>query len=87
MYIPAPAADSLTSTGLLSSTVASTIATNLASALAELTQVVQVVIFHRPPPPADTSTTPVTGVTVGQVLGTQRRRTNKVPNNYQQSDL
>lgn len=88
MYVPAPDSSSLTSDGLLSSTVADSISGDAATALETMTQIVQVVIAHRDPTTGGiSSTTPVTSVTVGQVLGTQRRRTNKVPNNYQSTVL
>ena len=88
MYVPAPDSTSLVSTGLLSQTVADSISGSAATALATMTAVVQVVIAHRDPATGGiSSTTPVTYVTVGQVLGTQRRRTNKVANNYQSNPL
>lgn len=87
MFVPAPAGDSLVANGLLSTIVADNISSDLATALGTMSQIVQVVIFHRPPAPAVTSSTPVTSVTVGQVLGTQRRRTNKVPADYQENAL
>lgn len=83
MYVPAPDDTHLTTTGLLATADASTIASGLGTALNTMSGTVQVVIFHR----ASGDTTPVTSVTVGQVLGTQRRRTNKVSPNYQTADL
>lgn len=88
MYVPAPDSSSLVADGLLSTTVATNIAGWAATALETMTGIVQVVIAHRDPVTKGiSSTTPVTSVTVGQVLGTQRRRTNKVPANYQSADL
>lgn len=88
MYVPAPDSSSLTADGILSSTVADALAGDAATALETMTAIVQVVIAHRDPVTKGISgTTPVTYVTVGQVLGSQRRRTNKVPPNYQSADL
>lgn len=78
IYLPAPDSTNLTSDGLLSSTVAGNIADAVADALDTLGDVVTPGIYHR-----ETRTiTQILQVTVGQVLGTQRRRTNKVPPNY-----
>jgi len=83
MYWPAPDDSHLTTTGLLASTDAQSLATDMSSALSSLSAVATPVIFHR----GDLTSTDVTEVTVGQVLGDQRRRTNKVSANYQTSDL
>lgn len=90
MYVPAPGDDQLTTEGLLLSTTADNISGYAATALETLTGVSTVVIAHRNTEPGGhgiSGTTPVTYVTVGQVLGTQIRRTNKVPPNYQSTDL
>lgn len=78
MFWPAPDSTHLTTTGLLASATAQTIATGWASQLQTMTGTTQPVIFHRKTKTSDS----ITSVTVGQVLGTQRRRTNKVPPNY-----
>lgn len=81
-YLPAPDSTNITTTGLLISATATTISSGAASAFGTFMATAQPVIYHRnklnPPP----STTPVTTVTVGVVLGSQRRRTNKVAPAY-----
>lgn len=83
MYVPSPGTDNLVATGLLSETVAGNISGALAGYLQTLAATATAVIYHR----ADLTTTAVTDVTVGVVLGSQARRTNKVPNNYQATQL
>lgn len=81
-YLPGPDATNVTTTGLLLSGTATTLANGCAAALNTFAATAQPVIYHRnklTPPP---STTNVTTVTVGVVLGTQRRRTNKVAPAY-----
>lgn len=83
MYWPGLDDTHLTTTGLWSSTDCETLATAAASALSVLAGTATPVIYHR-----DSRTfTPITTVYVGQVVNTQRRRTNKVDPNYQSSSL
>ena len=83
MYWPAPDDSHLTTTGLLATADALSLAGDMAGALATLAGTATPVIYHR----ATNTFTAITEVTVGQVLGTQRRRTNKVPANYQSTNL
>lgn len=83
MYWPAPDDSHLTTTGLLASADADTLADGMAGELSTLAGTATPVIFHR----ALGTFTAITSVTVGQVLGTQRRRTNKVAANYQSANL
>nr|CRY95868.1 hypothetical protein [uncultured prokaryote] len=76
--MPACDTSQLTATGQFASATAQTLATSLAGDLNTLGATTQAVIYHR----ATKTFTPVTVVTVGQTLGSQRRRTNKVPENY-----
>lgn len=83
MYWPAPTDSYLSTTGLLLSTTASAVATDWATALGTMATTSPPVILHR----ASMDTTPVTSVTVGVVLDTQRRRTNKVAPSYASASL
>lgn len=83
MYWPAPSASELTTTGDLLSAAAATLATGLAAVLNTFSATSQPVIYHR----LTRTSTPVTTVTVGVVLGTQRRRTNKVAPSYASATL
>lgn len=78
MYWPGPAGSVLTNSGELATADAIAVATDWAAALGAMATQSQPVIYHR----ATRTTTNVTNVTVGVVLGTQRRRTNKVANAY-----
>lgn len=78
MYWPPVQDTDLTATGLIASAVATSVASSLASALTTMATTSVPVIYHRP----TRTTTTITAVTVGQVLGTQRRRTNKVAPSY-----
>lgn len=82
-YLPAPTIASLTSTGLLSTTVAASLATAAASALNTMASTSAPGVYHR----STISITSVNQVTVAQVLGSQRRRTNKVPPDYSSANL
>ena len=86
-YLPGPDATQITTTGLLISATATTLANGAAAALNTFSATSVPSIYHRnklAPPP---STTPVTTVTVGVVLGTQRRRTNKVAPAYSSASI
>lgn len=86
MFWPGPAGSVLTVTGELQATDVTALATQLAGALGTFNGTSQAVIYHRANPKASPPTLPsstnVTSVTVGVVLGTQRRRTNKVAASY-----
>lgn len=83
MFVPAPGAGSLTADGLLAVSVASSISSGAKTAFGTLNATSQLVIFHR----LLATITPVNAITVGVVLGSQRRRTNKIPPDYQESTL
>lgn len=83
MYWPGPDTLALTPAGELNSTDAATIATGLAAAIATMNSTSAAVIYHR----LIRTTTPVTAITVGTILGTQRRRTNKSANSYELAPL
>src|SRR5690625_1580277 len=82
-YLPGPDDTHLTTTGLFNSTDAATVASGISSAIASMNSTSVVGVFHR----SLNTITPVTDVYVGQVPGDQRRRTNKVANNYQTSSV
>ena len=79
MYWPGLDDTHYTTTGLINTADCATLATGMGTVLNTFSGVCQAVILHR----ALMTTTAITSVSVGQVAGTQRRRTNKVPNNYQ----
>lgn len=83
MYWPGPAGSKLTNTGELASADANTIAAELATALGTFSATSTPVIYHR----ASKTSTTVTQVTVGLVLGSQRRRTNKVSPSYASANV
>lgn len=82
-YLPGPDDTHLTTTGLFAATDAATVADTVSDAISTMNSTASVGIFHR----ALNTITPVTAVYVGQVLGDQRRRTNKVSPNYQTSTV
>lgn len=83
MYWPGPAGSALTVDGELTSIDATNVAVGWAAALATMASTSAPVIYHR----STRTTTLVTSVTVAVVLGTQRRRTNKVAPSYASSAL
>lgn len=83
MYWPAPTDSFLTTSGLLLSTTATAVAGFWATELGNMATTSPPVILHR----ASMDTTPITSVTVGVVLDTQRRRTNKVAPSYASASL
>lgn len=83
MYWPAPDDANLDSDGLLLAATASNISAEMATDLATMAGTAQPVIYHR----ALNTFTPISTVTVSLVVGTQRRRTNKVPPSYQTSQV
>lgn len=83
LFWPGPAGSILTSSGQLPAADASSISALLASLLGTMSATTSPVIYHR----ATRTTTPVTSVTVGVVLGTQRRRTNKVASAFASTNI
>lgn len=86
MFWPGPAGSLLTVSGELASADVTALASQLAGALTTFNGTATAVVYHRAnpkaSPPTLPSSTPVSSVTVGVVLGTQRRRTNKVAASY-----
>lgn len=92
MYWPAPDGLSQLGTGNLNGTVAAAIATSFSGRLTTFKATSQPVILHRghdarvvggiPEPLVPSTWDNITQVTVGVVLGTQKRRTNRVANAY-----
>jgi hypothetical protein len=78
MFWPAPDATHMTATGLLSGTDATSLANAFGTALTTFKTTAQPVVWHQKTKTFDS----VTYVTVGTILGTQRRRTNRVFNSY-----
>lgn len=83
MYWPAPASDHLTADGLLIATDAQGLANGFATAMTPFQAVAQPVIFNRDQLTGQL----VSRITISQVLGTQRRRTNKVAPSYAEADI
>ncbi len=79
LYLPPPAATALDANGQLTPANAGIISTNFAGFCTAMTTISPIVVYHT----ATKDGTPVTSITVGTVLGTQRRRTNKLLPNYQ----
>jgi hypothetical protein len=91
MYWPAPDASHLTASGNLVSADASAIAAGFATRLTTFKTTSAPIILHRghdkdangnPITPVPSTFDPVTNTSVGVILGTQRRRTNRVLNAY-----
>lgn len=82
-YYPAPDTTHITAEGTLAAAAQTALATAYADAIAAAAAVVSFGVFHRP----TLNITPITQITVGQVLGTQRRRTNKVAPAYASADV
>lgn len=78
MFLPSPSATHYAATGKFVNADCVTIATDFAAALTTMKATITPVIAHRSSLTWDT----ITRVTVGDIPGTQRRRTNKDPNNY-----
>lgn len=83
MYIPAPSVTSITTTGELKTADASLIVNGAASAIGAQAALTSFGIWHR----GVGNITPITQCSVSAVLGTQRRRTNKVAPDYQTADV
>jgi len=92
MYWPAPDATHLLGTGNLASADAAALSTGFSTRLTTFKATSQPVILHRghdarivggvPEPLVPSTFDNIVSVTVGVVLGTQRRRTNRVANSY-----
>jgi hypothetical protein len=78
MFWPCVDAGHLTPTGLLVGTDATTLSNAFGNAMTTLKVTAQPVVWHQKTRNFDT----VLYITVGTVLGTQRRRTNRVFNSY-----
>lgn len=78
MFLPGPDAGHLSTSGLLIGTDAAAIATAVGAAMTTFKATSQPVIYHTKTKTVDNIIT----VMVGQVLGTQTRRTNRVFNAY-----
>lgn len=91
LYLPPPAASVLTVQGQLTEADTQLLATQFAGLLDTFTATATPVILHRGnqkvSPPVAPSATNIVAITVGEVLGSQRRRTNKVPNPYSYAAL
>lgn len=83
MYLPSPSATHYAATGRFVSADMGTIAADFATALSLMAGTVQPVIAHR----ASKTTTPIVRVTVGDIAGQQRRRSNKDAMNYASVDV
>lgn len=85
MYFPCPATDAVTTTGEISAANALAIAGDVGDALGTMASTVTPVIYHarKEDPITVPSVTSITDVLVPVTLATQRRRTNKVPPQYQ----
>jgi len=83
MYWPSPDDSHYTSSGLFSTTDTATIATAFASGLTGFRSSATPIIFHRRLGTFDSITT----VTVGDIPGTQKRRTNKDPVIYESATI
>jgi hypothetical protein len=78
MFLPSPSSDHYATTGKFVDADMVTLASEFGGALATMRGVVTPVIAHR----SSHTTTPITRVTIGDIPGTQRRRTNKDAQNY-----
>jgi hypothetical protein len=78
MFLPSPSADHYAATGKFIDADMSTIADEFATAVTTMRGVITPVIAHR----SSRTWTPINRVTVGDIPGTQRRRTNKDVQTY-----
>lgn len=83
MYFPAPDSSHITDEGVLASADQTSLANSMASALSAQSAASLFGVYHR----ETLNITPITQVTVGKVLGSQRRRTNKVAPSYASADV
>lgn len=83
VFVPAPDSTHLQANGQLAGADANTIAVGMQGAIQTANAVTQFGIFHK----KTLTISSIGQVTVGQVLGSQRRRTNKVPANYQSQNI
>lgn len=80
MFWPAPDASHLTSTGLIVGADATTLANAFGNAMTTLKATTLPIVLHRKIHPLTYEV--VTYVTIGTILGTQRRRSNKVTQSF-----
>jgi hypothetical protein len=78
MFLPSPSADHYTNTGEFIDAEIDTLSNDFAAGLTAMRATIQPVLLHR----ATRTTTPITRVTIGNIPGIQRRRTNKVTQTY-----
>lgn len=78
LYLPAPIAAACDANGQLTAANAAVLATNFAAFCTGMTTIAPIVVYHT----LTKSGTVVTSAAVNTVLGTQRRRTNKIPSSY-----
>jgi hypothetical protein len=78
LYLPAPIASACDANGQLTAANATLLSTNFAAFCTGMTTICPVVVYHS----ATKTGTVVSTVLVGTVLGTQRRRTNKIVSSY-----
>jgi hypothetical protein len=78
MFLPGPAGNFMSATGLLLGGTATSIANAIGTAMTTLKATATPVVYHR----ASRTVDNITYVAVGQVLGSQTRRTNRVFNSY-----
>lgn len=83
IFVPAPDSSHLDPDGTLAAAARITIASGMSAAIATFNGTSQVGVAHK----ATKTLTSVNSVTVGQVVGVQRRRTNKVANDYQSAAI
>lgn len=83
MFLPGPSSAHLSADGLLLGAHALALSQGLAGAWSVMAQLSQPVIYHH----ATKSATNIIGVAVGNVLGSQSRRTNRVFNAYSVSPM
>jgi hypothetical protein len=83
MFFPSPSGDHYAATGKFVTADCAQIAADFAAALTTLKATITPVIAHR----SSKTWTPITRVTIGDIPGTQRRRTNKDTNTYSASGV
>lgn len=83
MYWPSPDSDAYAFSGEFGQFVADAFSAGMKTALLAIKTTGDPVIFHR----ATNTSTLITGVKVGTIAGTQRRRTNKAVNTYSQNNF
>lgn len=83
MFLPSPDVSHYTANGQFDSAMVSTVSSAFAAGLTTFKATSQPVVFHR-----DTKTgTNLSGIKIGVIVGTQRRRTNKDLNTYSSNNV